>query len=172
VGLAAGEPPARRGYPPSVFAALPRLLERTGTAESGSITAVYTVLVEGGDMDEPVADEVRGILDGHIVLSRDLASQGHYPAIDVTQSISRVMPALISRQQLEAAAQVRSLIALYEQKRDWILLGGYVPGADARLDRAVKAKSEIDTFLRQDAAKTADTDETWTQLLTLVAKYC
>ena len=123
-------------------------------------------------MDEPVADEVRGILDGHVVLSRDLASQGHYPAIDVTQSISRVMPALISRQQLEAAAQVRSLIALYEQKRDWILLGGYVPGADARLDRAVKAKSEIDAFLRQDAAKTADTDETWTRLLALVAKYC
>ena len=172
VGLAAGEPPARRGYPPSVFAALPRLLERTGTAESGSITAVYTVLVEGGDMDEPVADEVRGILDGHIVLSRDLASLGHYPAIDVTQSISRVMSTLINRQQLEAAAQVRRLIALYEQKRDWILLGGYVPGADTRLDRAVKAKSEIDAFLRQDAAKTADTDETWTRLLALVAKYC
>jgi len=115
VGLAAGEPPARRGYPPSVFAALPRLLERAGTASLGSITAVYTVLVEGDDMEEPVADEVRGILDGHIVLDRTLASHGHYPAIDITRSISRVMPSLVSHEALEAANDVRSLVSAYEQ---------------------------------------------------------
>ena len=171
VGLAAGEPPARRGYPPSVFAALPRLLERTGTAAVGSITAVYTVLVEGGDMDEPVADEVRGILDGHIVLSRDLAAQGHYPAIDVTQSISRVMPSLVNQEQLEATQLVRGLLSLYEQKRDWILLGGYKAGSDARLDRAVKAKSEIDRFLQQMGKEVTRFEETWARLVTLASNH-
>jgi len=167
VGLAAGEPPARRGYPPSVFAALPRLLERTGTAAKGSITAVYTVLVEGGDMDEPVADEVRGILDGHIVLNRDLAAQGHYPAIDVTHSISRVMPTLVNREHFEAAQAIRGLIALYEQKRDLIMLGGYTAGSDVRLDRAVKAKAEIDNFLQQSGLEVSRFDDTRSQLVTL-----
>ena len=170
VGLAAGEPPARRGYPPSVFAALPRLLERAGTASTGSITAVYTVLVEGDDMDEPVADEVRGILDGHIVLDRQLASHGHYPAIDITRSISRVMPSLISPEGQLAATSVRSLIAAYEQKRDWILLGGYVKGTDLRLDRAVAAKPEIDAFLRQSGSDITPFEETWNRLAQLAKK--
>ena len=170
VGLAAGEPPARRGYPPSVFAALPRLLERAGTATAGSITAVYTVLVEGNDMDEPVADEVRGILDGHFVLDRHLASQGHYPAIDITRSISRVMPSLISQEAQQAAAAVRSLISAYEQKRDWILLGGYVKGSDMILDRAIAAKPDIDAFLRQSGAEISAFEETWRKLTLLARK--
>lgn len=170
VGLAAGEPPARRGYPPSVFAALPRLLERAGTAAAGSITAVYTVLVEGDDLDEPVADEVRGILDGHVVLDRYLASHGHYPAIDIMRSISRVMPALITPGQLDAAHQVRSLISAYEQKRDLVELGGYAKGSDARLDRALAAKGAIDEFLRQGHSEHSDFDATWDQLKQLAKK--
>ena len=151
VGLAAGEPPARRGYPPSVFAFLPRLLERSGQAERGSITAVYTVLVEGGDMDEPVADEVRGILDGHIVLERSLAARGHYPAIDVPASLSRVMNSVVSPEHRAAAQDLRSLVAAYEQKRELITLGAYERGGDARVDRAISLLPEIERFLRQDA---------------------
>ncbi len=169
VGLAAGEPPARRGYPPSVFAALPRLLERAGTASTGSITAVYTVLVEGDDMEEPVADEVRGILDGHIVLDRGLAARGHYPAIDITRSISRVMPSLLSPDALAAASSVRGLISAYEQKRDWIMLGGYVKGSDPILDRAVKAMPEIGAFLRQSGGDASAFEETWSRLMQLAS---
>jgi type III secretion protein N (ATPase) len=149
VGLAAGEPPARRGYPPSVFALLPRLLERSGQGERGSITAIYTVLVEGGDMDEPIADEVRGILDGHIVLDRRIAARGHYPAIDVTASLSRVMDRVVSSEHGQAARQVRSLVAAYEEKRDLILLGAYARGSDARVDRAIAALPAIERFLAQ-----------------------
>jgi type III secretion protein N (ATPase) len=168
VGLAAGEPPARRGYPPSVFAALPRLLERAGTAANGSITAVYTVLVEGGDMDEPVADELRGILDGHIVLARSLASRGHYPAIDVVHSLSRVMPAVVSADHFKAADRARSLVAAYEEKRDLICLGGYVAGSDRQVDRAIAAKSAIDSFLQQDPNDLTDFEQTWAHLQQLV----
>ena len=164
VGLAAGEPPARRGYPPSVFAALPRLLERAGTAEIGSITAVYTVLVEGDDLDEPIADEVRGIIDGHIILDRHLASYGHYPAIDVVRSVSRVMPRVVSDQQLALSHRFRSLISAYEQKRDLIMLGGYVKGSDARVDLAIQAREQIDAFLRQDSAERSEFGETWSRL--------
>ena len=167
VGLAAGEPPARRGYPPSVFAALPRLLERAGTAAIGSISAVYTVLVEGDDMDDPIADEVRGILDGHIVLDRALATLGHYPAVDVVRSISRLMPVLVSDGQLEAANSVRSLISAYEQKRDLILLGGYSKGSDSRLDRAIAAKEQIDMFLKQGRLEQSQYEDTWSQLVQL-----
>jgi type III secretion protein N (ATPase) len=151
IGLAAGEPPARRGYPPSVFSLLPRLLERSGQGEKGSITAVYTVLVEGGDLDEPIADEVRGILDGHVVLSRDLAARGHYPAVDVSASLSRVMTRVARPEHLAAAQQIRALLARYEQKRDLIALGAYAKGTDAELDRAILANPEIERFLRQDA---------------------
>ena len=149
VGLAAGEPPARRGYPPSVFALLPRLLERSGQAERGSITAIYTVLVEGGDMDEPIADEVRGILDGHIVLDRRMAARGHYPAIDVTVSLSRVMDAVVTREHALAARNLRSLVAAYEEKRDLLALGAYARGSDLRVDRAIQALPAIERFLMQ-----------------------
>ena len=131
VGLAAGEPPARRGYPPSVFATLPRLLERAGQGARGSITAIYTVLVEGGDMDEPVADETRGILDGHVVLDRAIAARGRYPAVDVSVSLSRVMDVVASREHRDAAARLRVRIAAYEAKRDLVTLGAYAKGAIA-----------------------------------------
>jgi type III secretion protein N (ATPase) len=151
VGLAAGEPPARRGYPPSVFALLPRLLERTGQGERGSITALYTVLVEGGDMDEPIADEVRGILDGHIVLDRRIAARGQYPAIDVTVSLSRVMDAVVDVEHKAAARRVRQLLATYEEKRDLIALGAYAKGSDPRVDQAILAQPELERLLGQDA---------------------
>ena len=149
VGLAVGEPPARSGFPPSVFATLPRLLERTGNSDKGSITAFYTVLVEGDDMTEPVADEVRSILDGHIILSRELASRGHYPAIDILGSASRVMDAVAETEHVEVARRLRGLIAAYESSRDLILLGAYKSGADAKVDEAVARQSEMDGFLRQ-----------------------
>jgi type III secretion protein N (ATPase) len=152
IGLAAGEPPARRGYPPSVFTQLPRLLERSGQGEKGAITAIYTVLVEGSDMDEPIADEVRGILDGHIVLDRRLASRGHYPAIDVLSSLSRVMPQLTAKPHQAAAQRARALLATYEEKRDLIALGAYSKGSDPRLDQAIAAAPELERFLRQDSS--------------------
>jgi len=168
VGLAAGEPPARHGFPPSVFALLPRLLERTGNAREGSITALYTVLVAGGDMDEPIADEVRGILDGHIVLSRSLGERNHWPAIDVLASLSRVMAFVADGEHRQAAARVRELLAAYEQKRDLILLGAYKSGTDPRIDRAVSKHDAIAAFLRQGLHEAAAFDETRKRLLALV----
>lgn len=150
IGLAAGEPPARRGYPPSVFAMLPRLLERSGQGDRGSITAIYTVLVEGGDMDEPIADEVRGILDGHVVLDRAIAARGRYPAVDVTVSLSRVMDAVVSREHVAAARRLRSFLAIYEAKRDLIAMGAYAKGSDKELDEALLHMPRIEAFLRQD----------------------
>jgi ATP synthase in type III secretion protein N len=152
IGLAAGEPPARRGYPPSVFTQLPRLLERSGQGEKGAITAIYTVLVEGSDMDEPIADEVRGILDGHIVLDRRLASRGHYPAIDVLSSLSRVMPQVTAKPHRAAAQRARALLAAYEEMRDLIALGAYSKGSDPRLDQAIAAAPELGRFLCQEAS--------------------
>ena len=150
IGLAAGEPPARRGYPPSVFTQLPRLLERSGQGQQGSITALYTVLVEGSDMDEPIADEVRGILDGHVVLDRRLAARGHYPAIDVLTSLSRVMPSVTDESHRSAARRARALLAVYEEKRELIALGAYGKGSDARIDQAILAAPELERFLRQE----------------------
>ena len=149
VGLAAGEPPARQGYPPSVFALLPRLLERTGNDARGSITAIYTVLVAGDDMDEPIADEVRGILDGHVVLSRELAARNQWPAIDVLPSLSRVMNAVVDPEHRAAAGRLRELLATYERQRDLILLGAYQRGADPRTDDAIARMDAINAFLRQ-----------------------
>jgi type III secretion protein N (ATPase) len=149
VGLAAGEPPARRGYPPSVFAMLPRLLERTGQAAAGSITAIYTVLVEGGDMDEPIADEVRGILDGHIVLDRAVAARGRYPAVDVLQSLSRVMDSIVEPEHRKAAAELRRALGLYESRRDLIALGAYQRGSDRALDAAIALMPRIEAMLGQ-----------------------
>lgn len=149
IGLAVGEPPARRGYPPSVFAMLPRLLERSGQGECGSITAVYSVLVEGGDMDEPIADEVRGVLDGHVVLSRDLAQRGHFPAVDVSASISRVMDRVVTTDHALHARKLRSLLGAYEQKRDLIAVGAYTKGTDQRVDSALALLPDLNRFLTQ-----------------------
>lgn len=168
VGLAAGEPPARQGYPPSVFAMLPRLLERTGNGARGSITALYTVLVAGGDMEEPIADEVRGILDGHVVLSRDLVARGHFPAVDVLASLSRVMPRLVPKEHAQAAARLRELLATYERQRDLILLGAYQRGSDPRTDEALAKIDAITAYLRQGTGDRAALDDTRRRLLALV----
>ncbi len=149
IGLALGEPPARQGYPPSVFAEIPRLMERTGSSDKGTITAIYTVLVQGGDFDEPIADEVRGILDGHILLSRDLAEKGHWPAVNVLPSLSRVMNNIIDDQHRLAATKIRSLLAAYEKNRDLILLGAYKAGADKLVDLAIKKMPALNAFLQQ-----------------------
>jgi type III secretion protein N (ATPase) len=171
IGLAAGEPPARRGYPPSVFAALPRLLERSGQAERGAITGIYTVLVEGGDLDEPIADEVRGILDGHIVLDRGLAARGHYPAVDVSQSLSRVMDTVVDPDHQAAARTLRSVIATYEQNRDLIALGAYKTGVDTRVDRAIQARPEVEAFLQQSATDLTDIERSVRVLKQLAARF-
>ncbi len=160
VGLAAGEPPARRGYPPSVFAMLPRLLERSGQSARGSITAIYTVLVEGGDMDEPIADEVRGILDGHIVLDRAIAARGRYPAIDICGSLSRIMAGIVPREQAEAARKLRAFLAIFEEKRDLVALGAYAKGGDHDLDEAIEKMPKIEAFLQQSGTEKHRFDDT------------
>lgn len=160
VGLACGEPPARAGYTPSVFAELPKLLERAGNSDKGSITAFYTVLVAGDDMNEPVADEVRSILDGHIILSRDLAARGHYPAIQVLDSVSRVMRAVMDKAHCQAANQLRETLAAYEKSRDLILLGAYESGSDPATDRAIARMADMEAFLKQPTDEKSDFAET------------
>jgi len=169
VGLASGEPPARRGYPPSVFAALPRLLERSGRNDHGSITAFYTVLVEGGDMDEPIADEVRGILDGQVILDRQLGARGRWPAIDVLQSLSRVMPSVTDDAHRRAAQRLREHLAIYEAKRDLVSLGAYKKGSDPKLDDALRRIDAIEAFLRQGVDERSSFDETVAKLDSLVS---
>ncbi len=159
IGLAAGEPPTAKGYPPSVYALLPRLLERAGRTERGSITGIYTVLVEGDDIDEPLADAVRGILDGHIWLARSLANRGHYPAVDVLNSISRVAVDVVDADHSQAATQVRRALATWKDIEDLVSIGAYVPGANVDYDVAVQARDGISAFLRQDRA-TGGTFET------------
>ncbi|HZQ94291.1 MAG TPA: flagellar protein export ATPase FliI [Candidatus Sulfotelmatobacter sp.] len=149
IGLACGEPPARAGYTPSVFAELPKLLERAGNSDKGSITAIYTVLVAGDDMNEPVADEVRSILDGHIILSRELAARNHYPAINILESASRVMSAVTDKGHRQAAGTLRDMLATYRKNEDLILLGAYKRGADQRVDTAISKIEEINAFLKQ-----------------------
>ena len=149
VGLAIGEPPATRGYTPSVFALLPRLLERAGSSPVGSITGLYTVLVDGDDMNEPIADAVRSILDGHIVLTRSLAHSGHYPAIDVLQSVSRLANDIVSPDVREAAQTLRSSLAAYKEKEDLIAIGAYQAGTAPMVDAAIALRAETDAFLRQ-----------------------
>jgi type III secretion protein N (ATPase) len=168
IGLAAGEPPTRRGYPPSVLTKLPRLLERSGQSARGSITAIYTVLVEGGDMDEPVADEARGILDGHVVLERGLAARGRFPAVDVTHSLSRIMDSVVSKEHAASARRLRALLAHYEAKRDLVTLGAYVKGTDAELDEAISKMPKIERFLGQSPRAVAPFDDTVAQLARLV----
>lgn len=168
VGLAAGELPVRQGYPPSVFAMLPQLLERAGNSDRGSITGIYTVLVAGGDMEEPIADEARAILDGHIVLSRALAERNHWPAIDVLPSLSRVMSSVADREHLAAAGRVRELLAVFEQKRDLISIGAYQAGSDARVDMAMAKIDAVETFLRQRLDDSSSLPETRRRLLALL----
>jgi len=149
VGLTVGEPPATRGYPPSVFALLPKLLERSGMAETGSITGIYTVLVDGDDHNEPIADSVRGILDGHIVLTRELAMQNNFPAIDILQSVSRVMNDVISREHQELAGIMRGHISVYRDAKDLIDIGAYTPGSNPSIDAALAHMDNIFAFTRQ-----------------------
>jgi flagellum-specific ATP synthase len=150
IGLAAGEPPTARGYTPSCFTMLPKLLERAGTSERGSITGIYTVLVEGDDLNEPVGDAARGLLDGHIVLSRRLSHRSHYPAIDVLASVSRVMQRVISKEHYRLARRIQELMAAFAESEDLIMLGAYAAGANPVLDHAIKRIDKINEFLRQD----------------------
>ena len=169
VGLSAGEPPATRGYPPSVFALLPKLLERAGAGERGSITGLYTVLVEGDDMNEPIGDAARSILDGHVVLSRKLAAAGHFPAIDVLESISRVTGAITTPEQRAAATELRRLLAAHREARDLIEIGAYVAGTNPLVDRAIALREVTDLFLRQDMDDSTPSEQSWNVLQQMVA---
>jgi flagellum-specific ATP synthase len=169
VGLAIGEPPATRGYTPSVFALLPRLLERAGTSPKGSITGLYTVLVDGDDMNEPIADAVRSILDGHVVLTRALAHAGHYPAIDVSQSVSRLLSEIVSTDVIQAGQQLRTALASLREKEDLIAIGAYSPGSDPLLDAALAHRQRIDAFLRQRTDERSTPEDAEQQLLALAA---
>ncbi|MPU42551.1 EscN/YscN/HrcN family type III secretion system ATPase, partial [Escherichia coli] len=166
IGLAAGEPPARRGFPPSIFAELPRLLERAGMGETGSITALYTVLAEDETGSDPIAEEVRGVLDGHLILSRDIAAKNRYPAIDVLGSLSRVMPLVANRAHQHAAARVRELIAKYQEIELLVQIGEYREGSDRLGDLALRARDAIGAF----CAQASDEDVRFDVLLAKLTK--
>jgi flagellum-specific ATP synthase len=169
VGLAAGEPPSAKGYTPSVFTQIPKLLERAGTVEkAGSITGIYNVLVEGDDMSEPIADSVRSLVDGHIVLSRDLAHRGHYPAIDVLASISRVMKDIVEPEHLNHAKQLLQVLAVYREAEDLITIGAYAEGSDSEIDYAKKVIGDINSFLKQDMYEKVSFDESVARLSALL----
>ncbi|MFH7320331.1 FliI/YscN family ATPase [Desulfurivibrio sp. D14AmB] len=171
VGLAIGEPPTSRGYTPSVFGQLPKLLERAGTCQDkGSITGIFTVLVEGDDMNEPIADAVRSIVDGHIVLSRDLAAQGHYPAIEVMGSVSRCMTDVAAREQLQAAQRFLEVLALYRRSEDLINIGAYAKGSNPKIDNAVAMIDQLNAYLRQQVDERVSASDSVAQLLTLFKK--
>lgn len=165
VGLAVGEPPATRGYTPSVFANLPKLLERAGTSDKGSITAFYTVLVDGDDMNEPIADAVRGILDGHIVLNRKIANKGHYPAIDILASISRVMKEIVTPEHQAAAEELKRLLAIYTDSEDLINIGAYQHGSNSQIDAAIANIQAIWEFTRQRTDEKMDLDQSVERLI-------
>lgn len=167
IGLAAGEPPTTKGYTPSVFALLPRLMERSGTSESGSITAFYTILVEGDDFNEPIADHARSILDGHIILSRDLAARNHYPAIDVPPSVSRIMTNLVSDEQKAAAGKLREVLARYSEAEDLINIGAYVKGSNPKIDYALSKIDQVNDFLKQGTFEKVAFEETVNRLLAI-----
>lgn len=159
VGLAIGEPPATKGYTPSVFSKLPKLMERAGTSQHGSITGFYTVLVDGDDFNEPIADAVRGILDGHIVLSRHLAHKNHYPAIDILNSVSRLMPSIASVEHKNAASTARDLLATYKDAEDLINIGAYVKGTNKKIDMAVKYHDYLDAYLKQGISEASNIED-------------
>jgi flagellum-specific ATP synthase len=168
IGLAAREPPATKGFPPSVFALLPEILERAGKTPTGSITGFYTVLVEGDDFNEPIPDAVKGITDGHLWLNRALAVKGHFPAIDVIQSISRVRSDVCERAQIDLALRVLKLIATYNEVEDLVTIGAYVPGANPEIDLAVQARPRILQFLQQSPREPTDLEGAKKQLVELV----
>jgi flagellum-specific ATP synthase len=170
IALAVGEPPATRGYPPSVFAKLPQLVERAGNGirGGGSITAFYTVLVEGDDQMDPIADSARAILDGHIVLSRSLADQGHYPAIDIEGSISRAMMALVSNEEFDLVRRFKFLYSRYQRSRDLINVGAYVSGSDPQLDEAIKLYPRLEAFLRQSVEQQVGVVQSRSELIALM----
>jgi flagellum-specific ATP synthase len=159
IGLALGEPPVTRGYTPSVFSVMPKLLERAGTSQKGSITGLYTVLVDGDDMNEPVTDTARGILDGHIVLSRSLANRNHYPAIDVLSSISRVMPNIIDDEHKKYANELKSILSIYKESEDLINIGAYVRGSSSNIDRSIDKIDAINSFLKQEVGERVEMQE-------------
>lgn len=167
VGLAIGEPPATRGYTPSVFALLPKLLERSGAGDVGTITALYTVLVDGDDMNEPIADAVRGILDGHIVLSRDLAMQNHYPAIDVLASVSRVINDIVGSEHLEQINKLKLVLSTHREAEDLINIGAYNKGSNPKIDYAIKYIENVRKFLQQKVGEKYSFNDTWTYLSSL-----
>jgi FliI/YscN family ATPase len=170
IGLAAGEPPSQKGYTPSVFNLLPKVLERAGNFDKGSITGFFTVLVEGDDFNEPICDAVRGILDGHFILSRGLAGQGHYPALDILHSVSRLTSAVASPRQQEAARRMRQALAAYRDSEDLIQLGAYVAGSNPALDTSIRLRPELLAFLRQGHTETTALEETLRRLDELAAR--
>jgi len=169
IGLASGEPPTTKGYPPSVFALLPKVLERAGKTDKGSITGLYTVLVDNDDMNEPVADAVRSILDGHIVLSRRLAHKNHYPAIDVLESVSRVMPQIISPEDRSVAMKAREILATYREAEDLINIGAYVKGSNPKIDEAIKKNPGLESFLKQNMDEADFNKDLWGSLKKLTS---
>jgi len=169
IGIAIGEPPTAKGYTPSVFALLPGLLERAGQAEKGSITGLYSVLVEGDDFNEPVSDAVRSILDGHVALSRRLAARNQYPAVDILDSVSRLMKSVCTPEQVELAGQVRELLSMYREAEDLINIGAYVRGSNPKIDRAIAKMDALDAFFRQGIHEISDFDQSVAQLRQLLA---
>jgi flagellum-specific ATP synthase len=170
IGLAIGEPPATKGYTPSVFAMLPRFLERAGTSDTGTITGLFTVLVDGDDMDEPISDATRSILDGHIALSRLLAHRNHYPAIDVLESISRCMPEVVSGEHMSLSGRIKDLMSAYRENEDLIQIGAYAAGTNERIDKSIKAHGILESFLRQGRTEKSDFDDTLKRLADINAQ--
>jgi flagellum-specific ATP synthase len=171
IGMSAGEPPGQKGYGPSVFAKLPKLMERAGTkTDAGTITGIYTVLVEGGDMDEPIADAVRAIADGHIVLSRELAAKNHYPAIDVLESISRVMSKVVPREHQIVAGHLRNLLAAYKESEDLINVGAYAPGTNEKVDKAMIVYNDMLNLLQQRVEDSSTIDDIYDQMVEIARK--
>jgi len=169
IGLALGEPPTTKGYTPSVFTLLPKLLERAGTSDhDGAITGLYTVLVEGDDMNEPIADAARSILDGHIVLTRDLAAQNHYPAIDILKSVSRVMTDITALQHKHNANRLKELLATYSKAEDLVNIGAYVQGSNPKIDQAIERIDSINQYLRQDIQENVQFEASLDQLNTIM----
>lgn len=171
IGLSAGEPPATKGYTPSVFSIMPKLLERAGQTEHGSITGIYTILVEGDDMNEPIADTARSILDGHIWLSRELAQRGHYPSVDPLTSISRLMIDVVSSEHMKSANAIRAIMSVYKQSEDMINIGAYVTGSNPQIDSAIKLMPQINNFLRQGITDKEEFSEMQKELIRLAKDY-